>query len=275
VEVPASRCAARPSMASVLARLACRSNSMRASIAPLALRTPLALHGPQRSGAAALPAASAAARFLCMGPPAAKPPAPAPLSGNADATQGERRGSRRGRLAQRQWRWGDGGSPYAVPMPWLGAYYSLRADDPAAVRKRDKLAGRKSPSRGRFIVDTLNKQEVARLQASEPWRKGEFKTGDYLEVRHRPSMSEPVEQYVGLVLGRHNKGLGSSFRLLTKPDGLPVEYQFFLHSPLLAGINVVGRTHKKVRSNKIYHMRDKVNEVVIPKVRPLPREKKS
>jgi len=214
----------------------------------------------------------ASARFLHASPPATSSEPP-----QAD-TVAEKRGYRpplglRRRFQGPQWRWGDGGSPYAVPTPWLGAYYSLRDGDPAAEKKRDKLVGRRAPTRGRFIVGTVDQQEIVEKEGADPWRKGLFQTGDFLQVRHRPTMSDPVEQCVGVVLGRHRKGLGSSFRLLCKPDELAVEYQFMLYSPLLVDIKKLGKIAKKPRTNKIYWMRERVGKLKLPKAERLERSK--
>ena len=55
-------------------------------------------------------------------------------------------------------------------ISWLGAYYSLRRDDPVARRNQERLKGRKAITRGRFIVDQLEQRQVDRLTEAEPWR---------------------------------------------------------------------------------------------------------
>ena len=103
--------------------------------------------------------------------------------------------------------------------------------------------------------------------------------GDTLQVEHRPSLSEKVERSVGLCIGRHRRGLGSSFRLLCKPDGVAVEYQFFLYSPLLTSIEVRAKPseavpqveavlHARARQRDSFPepiRRDDKGEVVVPK----------
>ena len=108
-------------------------------------------------------------------------------------------------------------------QPWMGAWYTLREGDPVAMANREKLKGRRPPTRGRFIVQELDRRRRAKEHAAEPWRAGHFRVGDTLQVEHRPSLSEKVERSVGLCIGRHRRGLGSSFRLLCKPDGVAVE----------------------------------------------------
>ena len=102
--------------------------------------------------------------------------------------------------------------------------------------------------------------------------RGHFRVGDTLQVEHRPSLSEKVERSVGLCIGRHRRGLGSSFRLLCKPDGVAVEYQFFLYSPLLTSIEVRAKPRKRYRKSKLYYMRERVNEISFPK--PIRRDDK-
>ena len=136
-------------------------------------------------------------------------------------------------------------NPYQRDLPWLGAYFTLREDDPAAVANREKRKSRKGNTRGRFIVATLEKGEIAKLKAERPFLNTDFQQGDILEVEHRPSLSDPPERAVGLCIARHSRGLGTSFRLLCKPDDLPVEYQFMLYSPLLLGITLRTRPAKR------------------------------
>lgn len=155
---------------------------------------------------------------------------------------------------------------YAVPSPWLGAYYSLRKDNEAAQRKVERLCGRRAPSRGIFIVQTLERQQMRRIMDKEPWRRGQFRGGDFLEVEHRPSMSEPPERIVGLVLAKHKKGLATSFYLLCHIDGVPVEYKFKLFSPLLLSVEVRGKFKKQNRT-KIYYMRDRLKEISFPSLK--------
>jgi len=155
--------------------------------------------------------------------------------------------------------------PYARPMPWLGAWYTLREGDPVAMRNRAMLKQRKGNSRGRFICQELGRRAVAKSVEQDPWRQGLFDRGDILEVQYRPSTSEPPERVVGLCIAKHKRHWASSFRLLCKPDNLPVEYQFQLHSPLLVGIEVRSKPKKRPRQLKMYYMRDQMAKVKLPK----------
>lgn len=157
---------------------------------------------------------------------------------------------------------------YAVPSKWLGAYYTLREGDEVTERKRERLCGKRDATRGRFIVSTLDKAEIERIQAEAPWRVWSFKTGDFLEVEHRASRSDNVQTCVGLVIARHKRGLGSSFNLLCNVDGVPLEYKFKLYSPLLLSLKVRGALEKKPRMKPhIYYMRDRVRKLSMPSLR--------
>ena len=192
-----------------------------------------------------------------------------PTTGEAPATV-EQLTSKQRRLNSPQWIPG-GSHKYAVPSSWLGAYYTLREGDPIAEKNRNNLKGKREPTRGRFIVQTLDQMEMQQRLAKEPWRKGEFRTGDYLEVEHRASLSDPVERTVGLVLARKRQGLASSVNLLCQIDGLAVEYRFMLFSPLLLSLEVRGGLPKRPRKSKIYNYRERLNDFTLPKPRRVER----
>ena len=123
------------------------------------------------------------------------------------------------------------------PNSWLGAYYKLREGDAAAERNREKLKGKRSPTRGAFIVNSLERIERDKLEAQDPWRKATWKPGDYLEVEHCSKMGETPDRIVGVLIGIHRRGLGSSFRLLCHVDGTAAEYQFQIYSPLVLDVH--------------------------------------
>eukprot|EP00967_Tisochrysis_lutea_P062403 scaffold80094_cov34-Tisochrysis_lutea.AAC.1 len=160
-------------------------------------------------------------------------------------------------------------NPYAKPSPWLGAYYTLREGDPASMRNREKRMDKAAPKRSRFIVAEIERREVAAMQQREPWRDFKnFDRGDILEVEYRPqdaASSEVTERVVGLCIAIHRKALGSSFRLLCKPDETPVEYQFQLFSPTVLGIEVRAKPKKRPRLSKLYYMRERIGDLKLPR----------
>ena len=154
---------------------------------------------------------------------------------------------------------------FARPNSWLGAYYSLREGDAAAMRNRERLKDKKAPSRARFILNTLDRHERDRLELAEPWRApGAYTPGDYVQVNFRGAAGDAPETIVGMVIGIHRRSMGSSIRLLCNPDATPVEYQFQLYSPLLDGIAVRKPSDLRHNHRKLYHLREKVQSLPFP-----------
>ena len=150
------------------------------------------------------------------------------------------------------------------PSTWLGAYYKLREGDPAAMRNRDRLMQKAEPKRGRFIVGALERMEMQKLQAAQPWRAGNFKPGDYLQVEHKATATDAAETIVGVMIGMHRRGLGSSFRLLCNPDNSPVEYLFQIYSPLIVNVTVRKASEWRNNQRKLFKLRAQVQTLAIP-----------
>ena len=152
------------------------------------------------------------------------------------------------------------------PAPFLGAYYTLREGEPAAMRNRAKLKQKKEPTRGRFIVDVLDRLERERLEAKEPWRRGKFNPGDVLQVEHVANAGDAAgDMVVGVMLGMHRRGLGSGFRLLCKVDDTPVEYHFQLYSPLVRSITLRQKSTWRDMRRKLYALRETALKLNLPK----------
>lgn len=152
-----------------------------------------------------------------------------------------------------------------LQRPWLGAYYSLREGDKAAMRNRDRLMQKKEPTRGRLIVDLLDKIERDQMLAKDPWRAGKFNPGDVLQVEHVGKVGDPPDIVVGMMIGMHRRGLGSGFRLLCKVDDTPVEYHFQLFSPLLQKITLRQKSTWRDMRRKLYALRETVLKLNLPK----------
>ena len=157
---------------------------------------------------------------------------------------------------------------------WLGAYYKLREGDPVADRNKAKLQGKRAPTRGNFIIQTLDAQEIEGRVKEEPWRGMKWRPGCYLEVDHTPRVGESTERVVGVLLGYKRKGLGSSFRLLCHVEGTSVEYQFQTFSPLL--LNVAVRKESQWRDGKrmLTQLRPEAARLPYPAPTRLERKKK-
>ena len=63
-----------------------------------------------------------------------------------------------------------------------------------------------------------------------------------------------VQAYEGVVIGKRNRGLNSSFTVRKVSFGVGVERTFPLHSPIFESIEVV--TRGDVRRAKLYYLRN-------------------
>ncbi len=98
------------------------------------------------------------------------------------------------------------------------------------------------------IVDEL---EAEQLKPDMP----DFAPGDtvVVQVRVKEGNRERLQAFEGIVIGRRNRGLNSSFTVRKISHGEGVERVFPLHSPLIASIAVKRRG--AVRRAKLYYMR--------------------
>ena len=85
----------------------------------------------------------------------------------------------------------------------------------------------------------------------------EFAPGDTVnvQVRVREGNRERLQAFEGVVIGKRNRGLNSSFVVRKISHGVGVERTFQLHSPLIAEIEVKRRGD--VRQAKLYYLRER------------------
>ena len=83
----------------------------------------------------------------------------------------------------------------------------------------------------------------------------EFGPGDTVSVRVRvrEGVRERLQAFEGVVIGKRNRGLNSSFTVRKISHGVGVERSFQTHSPLIAGVEVKRRGD--VRQAKLYYLR--------------------
>jgi len=101
------------------------------------------------------------------------------------------------------------------------------------------------------IIDTLNQEQIAKLNAKTP----EFAPGDTLRVNVKviEGTRERVQAFEGLCIARKNAGVNSSFTVRKISYGEGVERVFPLYSPRIDSIELVRRGD--VRRAKLYYLR--------------------
>ncbi len=88
----------------------------------------------------------------------------------------------------------------------------------------------------------------------------EFKPGDTVRVRYRviEGNRERIQNFEGLCIQRKGSGISEMFTVRKNSFGVAVERVFPLHSPKIAGIDVISRGD--VRRAKLYYIREKVGK---------------
>src|SRR6266446_2315318 len=137
---------------------------------------------------------------------------------------------------------------------------SIAGDRQQRVRNRWRSALRTRPPAITFmehtqmnIIDTLEQEEIARLGKTVP----EFSPGDTVIVNVNVVEGERkrVQAYEGVVIGKRNRGLNSSFVVRKISSGEGVERTFQTYSPLIASIEV--KRKGDVRRAKLYYLRER------------------
>jgi large subunit ribosomal protein L19 len=103
---------------------------------------------------------------------------------------------------------------------------------------------------GRNLI--IQEIERAQMKSGLP----DFRPGDTVVVQVRVSEGgrERMQAFEGVVIGRRNRGLNSSFTVRKVSHGVGVERTFPLHSPQIDQIEVKRRG--VVRQAKLYYLRD-------------------
>ena len=104
------------------------------------------------------------------------------------------------------------------------------------------------------LLQKLEHEQQTRL--SEGKVIPEFKAGDTVRVNVKVVEGERtrVQPYEGVVIGRRNAGVRSTFRVRKLSSGEGVERVFQTHSPLIASVELKRRGD--VRRAKLYYLRN-------------------
>ena len=97
----------------------------------------------------------------------------------------------------------------------------------------------------------IQKIETKHMRQNIP----DFRPGDTLSVliRVREGSRERIQTFAGIVIGKRNRGLNSSFILRRFSHGVGVERTFQTHSPMIERIEIKRRG--AVRKAKLYYLR--------------------
>jgi large subunit ribosomal protein L19 len=106
------------------------------------------------------------------------------------------------------------------------------------------------------IIKQIEADEIKRLGRQIP----EFSTGDTVVVNVNVVEGDRkrLQAYEGVVIGKRNRGLNSSFIVRKISSGEGVERTFQTYSPLIASIEV--RRRGDVRRSKLYHLRERTGK---------------
>jgi large subunit ribosomal protein L19 len=101
------------------------------------------------------------------------------------------------------------------------------------------------------LIQKIEQEEITRLGKTVPV----FAPGDTVIVNVNVVEGERkrVQAFEGVVIGKKNRGLNSSFTVRKISSGEGVERTFQTHSPLIASIEV--KRKGAVRRAKLYYMR--------------------
>lgn len=107
------------------------------------------------------------------------------------------------------------------------------------------------------LIQQLEKEQVAQL--TEKKQIPQFDAGDTVRVNVKviEGTRERVQSYEGLVIGKKNRGLNSSFRVRKISNGEGIERVFPLYSPKIE-INLIRRGD--VRRAKLYYLRERTGK---------------
>ena len=99
------------------------------------------------------------------------------------------------------------------------------------------------------LLEQIELEQVKKLSEKNPVPK--FRPGDTVQVLVKVEGNRK-QAFEGIVIARHNRSIGSSFKVRKISNGEGVERLFHLYSP---NIEIKVLKHGKVRRAKLYYLR--------------------
>jgi|TARA_B100000315_G_scaffold77695_1_gene71001 large subunit ribosomal protein L19 len=114
--------------------------------------------------------------------------------------------------------------------------------------QRDENSGATAMSKNKIIEQIEDEQMTKKLP--------EFGPGDtvVVQVKIKEGNRERLQAFEGVVIGRRNRGLNSSFTVRKISHGVGVERTFQAYSPLVVSVKLKRRGD--VRQAKLYYLRE-------------------
>ena len=103
----------------------------------------------------------------------------------------------------------------------------------------------------------MTKKIIEKIEKDQLKEQSEFRTGDtvIIKVKVTEGQRTRLQAFEGLVIGKKNRGLNSSFIVRKISNGVGVERTFQTHSPLIDSITV--KRKGLVRQSKLYYIRER------------------